>query len=365
VTKLALLILCPIAVMAATLPSSSHHGPDGFHNNYPHAPHAGFWKWKWEQVRDGVPQAPPSGWDIPTERTDAAALREAAAVPRLTWMGHATFLLQAGALNILTDPQFSERASPVSFAGPRRVVPLPIEIDALPRIDVVLISHNHYDHLDLPTVRKLAALPAGSPLFLVPLGLKGWFADNGIERVEEYDWWQARELGGARFTLVPVQHWSKRTLWDANQTLWGGWAMEIAGLRAIHTGDLGLSRDTRDIGERLGPFDLALIPIGAYEPRWFMRTMHVNVPDALQVRTDLRAARAIGMHWGTFEGLTDEPLDEPPKVLARLRGEGGLPVEAFDVMRIGETRAISLLRAPGAVSSPTPATRAPAPGRPP
>jgi N-acyl-phosphatidylethanolamine-hydrolysing phospholipase D len=340
VTRLALLLL-PIAVLAATLPAPSHHGPDGFHNNYPHASHSGFWKWKWEQLRDGVPHAPPGGWDIPAVITDAARLREPARDPRLTWIGHSTFLLQAGGLNILTDPQFSERASPVAFAGPRRAVPLPLALGDLPRIDVVLISHNHYDHLDLPTVKRLSASAQGAPLFLVPLGLKAWFADNGIGTVEEYDWWQARDIGGARFTLVPVQHWSKRTLWDANRTLWGGWAIELGGLKILHTGDLGLSPDTQDIGARLGPFDLALIPIGSYEPRWFMQSMHVNVPEALQVRSDVHAMRAIGMHWGTFEGLTDEPLDEPPKVLARLRDERGMAPEDFDVMKIGETRTIA------------------------
>ena len=332
----------PVLLLSAALAAATpHHDGAGFHNNYPHPEHSGFWRWKWEQLRDGVAHAPPGGWNLPAVKTDVRSLHDPSGEPRLTWIGHSTFLLQLGGLNILTDPQLSPRASPVSFAGPKRIVPLPLGVGELPRIDVVLVSHNHYDHLDLATVKALAAQPGGSPLFLVPLGLKAWFADNGIDRVEEYDWWQRRDADAARFTLVPVQHWSKRTLWDANETLWGGWVVEAGGLRVIHTGDLGLSRDTLDIGTRLGPFDLALIPIGAYEPRWFMKTMHVNVPEALQVRSDLRAARAIGMHWGTFEGLTDEPLDEPPKVLARLRAEAGLPTEAFDVMRIGETRSIS------------------------
>jgi N-acyl-phosphatidylethanolamine-hydrolysing phospholipase D len=339
--RYAAMFLLPLAVLASTIPASTHRGPDGFRNNYPHPDRHGFWRWKWQQFREGVAHAPPGGWDIPFMRTDPARLQDASGAPQVTWIGHASFLLQMGGLNILTDPHFSERASPLAFAGPKRAVPIPLEMDALPRIDVVLISHNHYDHLDLPTVKRLAAATAGSPLFLVPLGLKAWFVDNGMDRVEEFDWWQSRDVDGARFTLVPVQHWSKRTLWDANQSLWGGWAMQVGGLRILHTGDLGLSRDTQDIGTRLGPFDLALIPIGAYEPRWFMKTMHVDVSDALQVRADVRAARAIGMHWGTFEGLTDEPLDEPPKVLARLRAEQGLPVDAFDVMKIGETRAIA------------------------
>ncbi|MGE5097053.1 MAG: MBL fold metallo-hydrolase [Betaproteobacteria bacterium] len=345
------------STLAASDAASSHRGPDGFRNNYPHGPRQSFWRWKWQQLREGLPpSAPPGGWPIPAMKADVAAIAAPTAQPRLTWIGHAAFLVQAGGLNILTDPQFSQRASPLSFAGPMRAVPLPLEIEDLPRIDVVLISHNHYDHLDLPTVKALAASRHGSPLFLVPLGLKAWFADNGIGNVQELDWWEARDTGGARFTFVPVQHWSQRTPWDRNQTLWGGWAIDVGGLRMIHTGDLGLSRDTQDIGARLGPFDLALIPIGSYAPRWFMQTMHVNVPEALQVRSDLRAARAIGMHWGTFEDLTDEPLDEPPRVLARLREQQGLPVEAFDVMKIGETRPITRARD---ASAPTQAARDP------
>jgi|SRR5688572_14184791 len=321
-----------------------HHAPGGFRNNYPHDKHESFWLWKWEQLRHGVPKEPPGGWKIPAMRTDPEGLRRNGG-PAITWIGHASFLVQLAGANVLIDPQFSERASPVQFAGPRRIVPLPVDVRELPRIDVVLISHNHYDHLDADSVKRLAAAPTGSPLFLVPLGLKGWFEAKGIERVEEYDWWQAREVGALRFTLVPAQHWSKRTLADTNRSLWGGWVIEGGGLKLVHTGDLGYSRDIADVGERLGPFDLALIPIGAYAPRWFMKIHHVDVPEAIQVRSDLRAARAIGMHWGTFEHLTDEPLDEPPQWLARERERAGLAGEAFDVMKIGETRPILPARA--------------------
>ena len=319
---------------------AAHHGSAGFRNNYPHEEHQSFWLWKWEQLRNGAPQPPPGGWNTPSMRADAAALRANRTEPTVTWIGHASFLVQLAGRNLLVDPQFSERASPVPFAGPRRIVPLPIGIAELPRIDVVLISHNHYDHLDLASVRALAARPEGSPLFLVPLGLRRWFEERGIARVEELDWWQSREEGGVRFTFVPVQHWSKRTLWDTNRSLWGGWAMAGGGLNVIHTGDLGYSRDSVDVGERLGPFDLALVPIGAYAPRWFMKIHHVDVPEAIQVRADLRAARAIGMHWGTFEHLTDEPMDEPPAWLARERERLKMTREAFDVMKVGETRPI-------------------------
>jgi L-ascorbate metabolism protein UlaG (beta-lactamase superfamily) len=181
-------------------------------------------------------------------------------------------------------------------------------------------------------------MPQGGPRFLVPLGLKAWFTERGVTRVDEYDWWQSTADGPLAITLVPVQHWSRRTLTDINATLWGGWVVEGEGLRIIHTGDTGFSKDFRDIGERFGGFDMAFIPIGAYAPRWFMQTMHIDVPEALEVRTDLRAAHAIGIHWGTFESMTDEPLDEPPMVLARERAARGLSPADFDVLKIGETR---------------------------
>ncbi len=338
--RLAVIMICAMCGVFASLFAEAQ----GFRNNYPHDAPQSFWLWKWEQMKDGVPAPPPGGWKIPHVTTDAAALRANAGAPSATWIGHSSFLVQLAGMNVLMDPQFSERASPVQFAGPRRIVPLPIDVAGLPRIDVVLVSHNHYDHLDVDSVKRLAAQPGGGPLFLVPLGLKAWFKALGIERaderVEEFGWWQSHSEGPLRFTLVPVQHWSKRTLWDTNRTLWGGWVVEGGGLKIIHAGDMGYSQDARDIGERLGPFDLAFIPIGAYAPRWFMKAMHIDPAEAIQVRADLRAARAIGMHWGTFEHLTDEPLDEPPAVLASQRAAAGLRRDEFDVMKIGETRSI-------------------------
>ena len=315
-------------------------GPEGYQNNYAHPPKGSFWAWQWERLVKGVPKPPPQGWNLPAMRADPELLRSPAANPSVTWIGHATVLLRIAGKNILFDPIFSQRASPVSFAGPKRMVPLPIDIGQLPKIDAVMVSHNHYDHFDADSIEQLAALPTGSPRFLVPLGLKAWFVERGIERVEEYDWWQTTELDGVKITFVPVQHWSRRTLTDTNATLWGGWVVEGEDLRVIHTGDTGYSKDFRDIGERFGGFDMAFIPIGAYAPRWFMQVMHLDVPEALQVRADLRARRAIGIHWGTFEALTDEPADEPPAWLARQRTEKGLSVDEFDVMAIGETRSL-------------------------
>lgn len=337
------------AVLAAALgPAQAQpapRGPDGYRNNYPHADKGSLLAWQWERLRNGVPKAPPGGWAIPAQKTDPALLRAADTNPSVTWIGHASMLVRLAGKNMLFDPVFSPRASPLGFVGPQRIVPLPITIPELPRIDLVMVSHNHYDHLDADTVQQLAAQPGGSPRFLVPKGLKAWFATLGITtRVDEYDWWQDTTEDSLRITFVPVQHWSRRRLDDTNQTLWGGWVVAGEGLRLIHTGDTGYSQDFRDIGQRLGPFDMAFIPIGAYAPRWFMKIMHVNVPEAVQIRADLRAERAIGMHWGTFEALTDEPLDEPPQVLAQRRLELGLTQQQFDVMRIGETRRLEKTR---------------------
>jgi L-ascorbate metabolism protein UlaG (beta-lactamase superfamily) len=334
-----------LAALAAANPyydaSKPHHTPEGFRNTDGKAlEDPGFWRWQWERRNGGLAAPPPGGWRFEALRPDLDFLRANRTQFSATWLGHATVLVQMGGVNLIADPQFSERASPLAAFGPKRVMPLTFAVEELPHIDVVLISHNHYDHLDLDTVKALATRHDPRPLFLVPLGLKGWFAARGITRVEELDWWQSREDAGLRLTFVPVQHWSKRTLWDANRSLWGGWAIAGGGLNVIHTGDLGYSRDSIDVGERLGPFDLALIPIGAYAPRWFMKIHHVDVPEAIQVRADLRAARAIGMHWGTFEHLADEPMDEPPTWLARERERTNMARDQFDVMKVGETRPI-------------------------
>ena len=333
-------LACAGCVWAQPAAPAAHHVPGGFVNNDAHPPNASFWAWQWERLRNGLPKAPPQGWNLPAVKTDAALLRSPAANPSMTWIGHASVLLRIGGKNVLFDPIFSPRASPLSFVGPKRLVPLPIEVAELPKIDVVMISHNHYDHLDEDSVRQLANMASGSPHFLVPLGLKQWFAERGITRVSEADWWQGFDEGPLRVTFVPVQHWSRRTLTDTNTTLWGGWVVEGEELRVIHVGDSGYSNDFRDIGERFGGFDMAFIPIGGYAPRWFMQVMHLDVPDAVRVRADLRAARAIGIHWGTFENLTDEPADEPPLLLARQRAEQGLRIDEFDVMQIGETRSL-------------------------
>jgi len=215
-------------------------------------------------------------------------------------------------------------------------VPPGVPLSELPPIDFVLVSHDHYDHADMASLTALAERGAR---FVVPLGMGELIHSAGGFAVE-LDWWQTHEVGALQITLVPARHWSMREPWNKNATLWGGWVVEGEGLRLIHTGDTGYSQDFRDIGERFGRFDMAFIPIGAYAPRWFMQTMHVDVAEAVQVRADLNAARAIGIHWGTFDGMTDEPPDEPPALLASERAARGLTTEQFDVVKIGETRAL-------------------------
>lgn len=279
-------------------PSKPHRAGDTFRNNYPHAEKGGFWRWKWEQLRDGLPRDPEDGYRF------EAAMPNLVANPSVTWVGHATVLLRVGGRNVITDPQFSERASPVPA------------LHELPHIDVVVISHNHYDHFDQDSVRRLAEQPGGSPRFFVPLGLKDWFARRGIAHVEELDWWERRDYQGLEIHFVPVQHRSKRTLTDENQSLWGGWVVRHPELSFFFAGDTGYSKDFADIRAKFGGFDLAAIPIGAYAPRWFMQIMHLDPAEAVRVHRDVNARQSLAIHWGTFANLTDESLYEPPQRLA-------------------------------------------------
>jgi N-acyl-phosphatidylethanolamine-hydrolysing phospholipase D len=315
-------------------PAKPHRAADGFRNNYPHAPKQGFWRWKWDQLRDGLPPNPEGGYRFETVQPQLAEN------PSATWVGHATVLLRVGGLSVVTDPHFSERASPLGFAGPKRVVPPVPALHELPHIDVVVISHNHYDHLDQDSVRRLAEQSGGSPRFFVPLGIKDWFARRGIHDVVELDWWERRDFKGLELHFVPVQHWSARTLTDENQTLWGGWVIRHAELSFFFAGDAGYSKDFVDIGARFGGFDLAAIPIGAYAPRWFMQIMHLDPAEAVQVHKDVKARRSVAIHWGTFANLTDESLYEPPQRLVEERRKAGLADDAFLVLRHGETHVL-------------------------
>ena len=339
-----------VGCVACAQPTPPRQAP--FQNNYtPFEPKGlgALARWKLDAARNGLPPAPRTATPrVPPDLAfiRANALLGAKMMPAVTWIGHATALLQVGGLNVVTDPAFSTRASPFGFAGPKRAQSPGLALDQLPRIDAVVVSHNHYDHFDESSVLALNAQAGGPPLFLVPLGLKAWLAERGVTNVVELDWWQSHELrteaGRTEFVMTPVQHWSGRWLSDRMMTLWGGWAIFAADAHVFFTGDTGYSKDFADIGARFAPrggFDLALIAIGAYAPRWFMKDQHVDPAEALQIHRDVGARRSLGIHWGTFE-LTDEALDEPPERLAVARREQGLAEDDFFVLAIGETRRI-------------------------
>ncbi len=327
-------------------PSKPHHTPSGFRNIDFEDGRKGFGdfiKWRWQRMFKDKPAA--ADYDFGIDRSHHAFVKSNTEQATLTWIGHATFLLQFAGLNILTDPHFSERASPLTWAGPKRVVAPAMQVSQLPDIDAVVISHDHYDSLDLATVRALAGHNRQRSLtFLVPLGIKPWFDDLGLEsvRVVELDWGQSHSFNGVTFTAEPVQHWSKRSLLDGFERLWAGWVIAADGDQIFFAGDTGYAGHFKDIGEKYRQFDLALIPIGAYEPRWFMQPYHVNPEEAVKIHLDIRSRYSVAMHWGTFI-LTDEPLDEPPVKLAEALDKFQLADSEFVVLQHGETRFIDEL----------------------
>jgi N-acyl-phosphatidylethanolamine-hydrolysing phospholipase D len=315
----------------------AHHRERGFANPTDVAPLPGVWRRTvFLASRVLASTLTPRSLPLPLVVNDGRALRDSAGRPTVTWVGHSTLIVQLDGVTVLTDPHWSRRASPLAWAGPRRLNPPAIAFEDLPPIHVVLISHDHYDHLDVATVQRLAA--THRPRFLVPLGLKAWFADVGVHDVEELDWWDQRVVGGLTLTCVPAQHFASRTLWDRNRRLWAGWTIAGRDRRLYFAGDTAYFDGFRTIGERLGPFDLAVLPIGAYLPPDIMRPSHTSPEEALRAFADLRAGVMIPVHWGTFD-LAEEPLDEPPRRLeAEARRTGVDPARIWR-FRLGETRA--------------------------
>lgn len=305
-----------------------HHTPDGFKNNFRHGHYGPLTTLKW--MIKGAPQRYMNRWRAKVEgvRPDVEFLRGNRERTTVTWLGHATVLLQTAGLNILFDPLFKGRASPLFFYGPKRHQPPPIALDELPEIDAVVISHNHYDHLSLPVVRRLYRRRGSATRFYLPLGVERWFAryvSGGEEgRLVALDWWEKVELGGVELGFLPTQHWSVRTLWDRNRTLWGAWSVRQPEFAFFFSGDLGYSGDTAEIGLREGGFDLSAISIGSYEARWFMRAHHINPAEAVKVHREIGSKRSFGIHWGTLEGISDEALDLPPRELAEACRAAGL-----------------------------------------
>ena len=235
----------------------------------------------------------------------------------------------------MVDPHFTSRASPFKFLGPKRFIQSVLNEQNIPEIDIVAISHNHYDHLDLKTIKVLnKKFP--NILFLVPLGLKKWFLKRKITNVKEFDWWEGFQFKETKINFVPVQHWSKRTLFDRNKSLWGGWWFEYKQKKFLHLGDTGYTKDFLDIKKKLGSPDIVAIPIGSYEPRNMMKNSHLNPKEAVQTFTDLDAKMAVAMHWGTFI-LSHEPVDEPVRKLKESLKKNKISNQEFRILKHGET----------------------------
>jgi L-ascorbate metabolism protein UlaG (beta-lactamase superfamily) len=274
------------------------------------------------------PRAP--SFETPRRANDGTAL--VSLEPHLTWIGHASFVFRLGGKLVATDPVFAKRM------GPRaRLAPPGVAADDLPPVDVVTVSHSHYDHMDLPSLKKLAA--RGDPLFVVPKDNAEVLRGAGIRHVEELGWWESLDAGGLTVTLVPAQHWSMRVPWDRNERLWGGFVYEAAGGGvAYHAGDTAMSEDVfRSIAERCPRIDWAMMPIGAYDPTWFMAPQHMGPEEAGRAWEILGARVLVAMHWGTFK-LTDEPAGEPPERIRAWFAQRGYPLERLWVLDVGETR---------------------------
>lgn len=282
-------------------------------------------KWKFNSQAKDWPASPPKVSVSPQWVKEGSP-----ASVHVTYLGHSTLLIQDHDLSILTDPQFSERASPLSFLGPRRFQKVAVDIHNLPQVDIVMISHNHYDHLDLNSLVELNR--RFHPKFILPLGNAKVLRREGIENIVELDWWQNE----GRVQLVPVQHWSARGLFDQNEALWGGFVIHLAKKNIFFAGDTGYGPHFKMIQERVGPIDLSILPIGAYEPRYFMKEQHMNPHDALQAHLDLQSKQSFAMHFETFR-MTDEGYEEPRQSLLQILREKGISNKDFFIPQTGET----------------------------
>jgi N-acyl-phosphatidylethanolamine-hydrolysing phospholipase D len=345
-----------------------HVLPDGsFRNPWPDSP-APAWRDIVRMLRErrGQPRVPtPPRGSFPTAAPQVVRPRGDAASLCATWIGHSTVLLQIGGINVLTDPVFSQRAFPVQWTGPRRIMDPGLALDDLPPIDVIVISHIHYDHLDRPAVKRIARDHPDAQ-WVVPLGVGRYIRGWGAEHVTELDWWSSASVGvsvsvsvsgtadvrgGGDGTLwvtaTPARHFSARRLRDRNRSLWSGFALGTERWRALFVGDTAYHPEFGEIGRRCGPFDLVMNPIGAYEPRWFMKLVHMDPDEAVQAYREITAPHPnaplplmLGLHWGTFR-LTDEPMHEPPTRTREAWRAAELPEDRLWVARFGETRAVS------------------------
>ncbi len=287
-------------------------------------------RWRLDKLRGvGAANVKDAITGAPRRPNDGSALRELPA--SLTWIGHASFVLRLGGQVMAIDPIWSERIQGVV----KRLVAPGVALEDVPRIETVLVSHNHFDHMDVPTLKRIGP----SARYLVPVGNAGVLRDAGLTDVTELDWWQSHRVGEVEYTLVPARHWSMRMPWTRNEMLWGGWVIRSPEGVAYHSGDTGHFDDFVEIGRRCGPIDWAMLPIGAYEPRWFMQPQHMNPDDAVAAYEALGARNFVAMHWGTFK-LTDEALHLPVARTRALWAERGLDPARLWIVDVGETRAL-------------------------
>ncbi len=286
---------------------------------------------RWRTTRE------PGDWEVRENDRTKTTLAENVngSTIRATFVNHATVLIQTGGQNILTDPIWSERASPLSWAGPRRFKPPGIEFQDLPPINAVLVSHNHYDHMDLPTLRRLAEIH--NPVFIVPLGNAAYLQRANISNIRELDWWQETAVGTVTVYAVPAQHWSRRGLFDTNRALWAGYYVTHREGAVFFAGDTGMNDHFGAVRDRLGAPDLALLPIGAYLPRWFMAPQHIDPFEAVAAHAELGARQTMAIHFGTF-ALGDDGQDQPVDDLTLALHDRAERTGTFWVPAQGESR---------------------------
>ncbi len=345
--KMPLILVLLLSCSSRSYPVSDHYDGQIFYNPWLGGPvnksFIDLLKWQWADGKEKWPD-----WIAETEQPQLPAQVKHGDV-HLTMINHASYLMQFADFNIVTDPVFSERVSPISWLGPTRRRPPGISIEKLPKIDYVIISHNHYDHMDLPSIRALAQ--AFNPLFIVPLGNKHILESVDVTRVVELDWWQTHDISpGHSIHLVPVQHWSTRGILDRNKALWGGYVIDADQLKLYFGGDTGYGPHFKETFQRLGPMDVSLLPIGAYEPRWFMKDQHMNPEEAVQAHLDLGSKHSLGMHYGTFQ-LTDEGIERPVEALKASLDKAGIDSSRFIAAKNGQTTWLSI-KAQASVSPP-------------
>jgi N-acyl-phosphatidylethanolamine-hydrolysing phospholipase D len=297
-------------------------------------------RWVWQ--RRGSSLAPdPAPGEVPRARPEPAHPAAPPGEVRATWIGHAAFLLQVGGLNLLTDPMLSERASPLPWGGARRFGPPALMPDELPELHAVLQSHDHFDHLDAASVKALRRRFGPDLPWVTPLGYRGWLERRGVRAVRELDWWESTSLEGphgpVRITAAPARHWTRRA-WAVDRRLWASYGIAAPDGTSIYFGgDTARCPAHHEIGRRLGPFDLVMLPIGAYEPRWFMKGAHMSPEEAVQAWRELGGRGVfVGMHWGAFRLSDEDPL-EPPRRTAEAWRAAGLPAGDLHLPGIGGT----------------------------